>query len=332
MTKGPENILVSICIPTYNGEKYLRQCLDSCLDQDFKDYEIIICDDGSQDGSIAILESYANMHSQITFVKNEKNLGLVENWNKCISLAKGTWIKFVFQDDYISKDCLQKFVNALNPSSVLLVSERNFILPEKASEDLRTYYKNGVKTLRNTNNQKTNTFSPHLISIIAANNIGMNFIAEPTLTFFRKSAVLQLGNFRDTLKQICDLEFFLRLATVHGLTYIPEKLCSFRIHSDSTTSKNIANKYFELRYMEPLLLVYYLLYDVAFSNFRKELSVLQLLKLNIYFQVKSFQAYKINTEHNHQHLVFSDTEPRFNEIKRYKNAPFWIRILAKINK
>ena len=50
------NPIVSICIPTYNGDKYLVECLNSCVNQTFKDYEIIICDDGSSDKSISIIE------------------------------------------------------------------------------------------------------------------------------------------------------------------------------------------------------------------------------------------------------------------------------------
>ena len=53
------NPLVSICIPTYNGDKYLVECLKSCVNQFFKDFEIIICDDGSSDKTISIIESYA---------------------------------------------------------------------------------------------------------------------------------------------------------------------------------------------------------------------------------------------------------------------------------
>ena len=91
--------LVSICIPTYNGEKYLKECLDSCIDQTFKSYEIIICDDCSSDGTIKIIEEYAKIFPQIILFQNDGNLGLVGNWNRCIHHSNGEWIKFVFQDD-----------------------------------------------------------------------------------------------------------------------------------------------------------------------------------------------------------------------------------------
>ena len=81
--------LVSICIPTYNGEKYLKECLDSCIDQTFKNYEIIICDDCSSDGTIKIIEEYAKIFPQIILFQNDGNLGLVGNWNRCIHHSNG---------------------------------------------------------------------------------------------------------------------------------------------------------------------------------------------------------------------------------------------------
>ena len=85
--------LVSICIPTYNGEKYLKECLDSCIDQTFKNYEIIICDDCSSDGTIKIIEEYSEKFPQLKLFINDKNLGLVGNWNQCIHYSNGEWIK-----------------------------------------------------------------------------------------------------------------------------------------------------------------------------------------------------------------------------------------------
>ncbi|MEO6304051.1 MAG: glycosyltransferase, partial [Bacteroidia bacterium] len=234
--------LISICIPTYNGEKYLEECIDSCLLQTFKNYEIIICDDGSSDKTVEIIERYKSKHPAIKFFKNPKNLGLVGNWNKCIELTSGEWIKFIFQDDSLREDCLEKFSKEIDNSVELIVCKRNFKLDKTPTEDEKDYYANRVKTLENTGYFGSTFFAPQIISRIAAHNIALNFIAEPSLTLFRKSVINKIGLFDPELKQICDLEFMLRVASNFGLKYIPEQLCLFMIHSSSTTEKNVTGK------------------------------------------------------------------------------------------
>lgn len=324
--------LVSICIPTYNGEKYLRECLDSCINQTFGSYEIVICDDGSTDTTVRIIEEYMNKSPVIRFFKNERNLGLVENWNKCLTMAKGEWIKFVFQDDYISADCLKEFTDRIEPSAVLMVCERNFILPDHPSEDVVNYYTKGVRTLRNTTAYEGNYYSPVQVSVIAIENMCMNIIGEPSLTFFKKNIVNELGYFNRVLKQICDLEFFLRIAGKYGLTYIPKKLCAFRIHEHSTTSSNLESRFFELKYIEPLLFSYFLLFGKEHQDFRRHLNFFQLLKLKIYFRVKTYQASLINQKEKRGHYLFGDTQHVFKEITPHQKGSFLIKLIALLRK
>ena len=105
-----KNPLVSVLMTAYNREKYIAEAIESVLASTYTNFELIIIDDGSVDNTVQIIESFVALHSQnIKFFKNESNLGLVGNWNKCIDLATGDWIKFVFQDDYITFDCLEKF-------------------------------------------------------------------------------------------------------------------------------------------------------------------------------------------------------------------------------
>src|SRR4051812_42885322 len=111
------NSLVSICIPTYNGEKYLKECFDSVLAQTYANTEVIVVDDGSTDGTFKILEEYASKDNRIKLVKNSANLGLVGNWNRCLEIATGEWIKFAFQDDVLNKNCIEKMIEAAGQHS-----------------------------------------------------------------------------------------------------------------------------------------------------------------------------------------------------------------------
>ncbi|MXV51719.1 glycosyltransferase [Pedobacter sp. HMF7647] len=91
---------ISVVMATYNGERFLAEQLQSIISQTFPPAEIIICDDGSTDGTVAILEEFALKYSFIKIYKNERTLGVVANFKKGVSLTKeNTYIAFADQDD-----------------------------------------------------------------------------------------------------------------------------------------------------------------------------------------------------------------------------------------
>lgn len=100
-------LLLSIIIPVYNAEMYLKECLDSilCQNANKKDYEIICINDGSTDSSQTILEEYQNQHSNVRIVEKE-NGGPSVARNTGLQLARGKWIWFIDSDDYIVNNCL----------------------------------------------------------------------------------------------------------------------------------------------------------------------------------------------------------------------------------
>ncbi len=91
---------ISIIIPVYNSEKYIRECLDSILEQDYEDYEMILIDDGSSDGSVTICEEYAAEHDNISLYRQD-HAGASAARNLGISRSKGSRLMFVDSDDFI---------------------------------------------------------------------------------------------------------------------------------------------------------------------------------------------------------------------------------------
>ena len=117
----------SVIIPVYNAEATLRRCLDSLLKQQFSDYELLLINDGSTDGSDAICREYAGTYHQIRYFRKEnggvstaRNLGLVQ--------AQGEYILFVDSDDYAAKDYFTVLSEALahEPPELLMFGYRNF--------------------------------------------------------------------------------------------------------------------------------------------------------------------------------------------------------------
>jgi len=91
--------MISIAMTAYNGEKYIREQLDSILAQTEDDFEVVICDDASTDSTLSILKEYEKKDNRFRIYENEGNLGYRENFNKAVSLCKGDFIAFSDQDD-----------------------------------------------------------------------------------------------------------------------------------------------------------------------------------------------------------------------------------------
>ena len=107
------DVKISIIIPVYNVEDYLKECLDSVISQTLKDIEIICIDDGSTDSSIGILKTYRKKDFRIKIIK-QKNKGAAKSRNYAIQIAKGEFVCFLDSDDkYPSADILEKlYINA----------------------------------------------------------------------------------------------------------------------------------------------------------------------------------------------------------------------------
>lgn len=106
------NDLVSVIVPVYNVEKYLRKCIDSILGQTYENIEIILVDDGSLDNCPAICDEYAEKDKRITVIHKE-NGGLSSARNVGIDIANGKFISFVDSDDYVAKDMIETAYNAI---------------------------------------------------------------------------------------------------------------------------------------------------------------------------------------------------------------------------
>lgn len=108
---------ISVIIPVYQSEKYLRQCVDSILAQTYKDIEIILVDDGSTDGSDKICDDYASGYANIV-VCHQQNKGVSNARNKGIDLAKGELIVFIDSDDFIAPQILECAVSAFDHTDI----------------------------------------------------------------------------------------------------------------------------------------------------------------------------------------------------------------------
>lgn len=122
---------VSIIIPIYNAEANLKRCIDSVLKQDFEDFELILMDDGSKDGSGSICDEYAKKDERIIVV-HKQNSGVSDTRNQAIALAKGEYLQFLDSDDWITPDATGLLVrSAMENDCDMVISDFYRVIGER---------------------------------------------------------------------------------------------------------------------------------------------------------------------------------------------------------
>ncbi len=112
---------VSVGLPVYNGERYLRISIESILTQTYSDFELIITDNASTDNTERICREYAAIDKRIRYYRNENNIGAPRNFNRAFELSRGEYLKWATSDDYVASEMIEKCLEVLdrNPSVVL---------------------------------------------------------------------------------------------------------------------------------------------------------------------------------------------------------------------
>lgn len=284
---------VSICIPTYNGARYLAACLDSVLNQTYKDIEILAVDDGSMDATLEILERYAASDQKIRLVRNEHNLGLVGNWNRCIELARGEWIKFVFQDDLIAPTCLERLLaTAREQAAQFVICRREFRFEEGTDPQLKQALDEDPTVWSVFGNAPFVT--PLDISQAALRYFGTNLVGEPTGVMVHRTVFERFGKFNPAFIQICDWEYWLRVACNIGVACVPESLATFRVHGGATSSGNREARHFRMILLDQLLLRHELAYNDFFAPIR-QVSRQSVPSINLKLDMAEFAYWVRNT-------------------------------------
>lgn len=112
---------VSILIPVYNREDLISECIQSALDQTFRDFEVIVVDNKSEDRTFEICQDFAKRDFRVKVFQNDTNIGPVRNWLACADKATGEFCKILFSDDVLMSTCLEKMVPRLADPDVAFV-------------------------------------------------------------------------------------------------------------------------------------------------------------------------------------------------------------------
>lgn len=109
---------VSILVPVFNRKEYIAECIQSALDQTLKDFEVVVVDNASDDGTWEICQRFAEQDQRVRVFRNTTNIGPVRNWRRCAEEAKGEFSKILFSDDTLEPGCIAEMVSNLEGHDV----------------------------------------------------------------------------------------------------------------------------------------------------------------------------------------------------------------------
>jgi glycosyltransferase involved in cell wall biosynthesis len=230
---------VSICLPTYNSKPFLVEAIDSILAQTYEDFELLISDDHSSDGTEVIAEAYARKDPRVIVWRNEKNLGGQQNYNLCIRKSRGVFIKPFAADDIMMPDLLEKMLGSItkNPGVSLVSCARRIIDANGVKGDLASSFENSG--MHNGNEIRVQCLQRYVDVF--------NLIGEPTCGFFRRA---QAGEgFDVSYYHMMDLDLWMRILRDGDFYYFAEPLCYYRKHKDTSTCNNFRSLYYLLDFL-----------------------------------------------------------------------------------
>ncbi|MCD0471086.1 glycosyltransferase [Flavobacterium sp. JAS] len=239
--------LVSLCIPTYNGAKFIGEALDAAINQTYNNIEIIISDDDSNDDTLTIINDKLKNSKISYYIYNHKPNGIGANWNNCIRYARGEYIKFLFQDDLMRPDCIEKMIElAITNNNIGLVYCKRTILHDANNLEHKAWINYGgilhkkwfaIDVAAGVLDGKK-----YLSDLYLMNDNPLNKIGEPTAVLLKKRCVDKIGLFDEHLKQTLDIDYWYRLMKYYKIGFIDEELVSFRLHYDQASSVNKRNQ------------------------------------------------------------------------------------------
>lgn len=256
--------LVSICIPTYNGDKYLQEALDSVKNQTYKNIEVIISDDCSKDKTMEICEKFKSEVSFPVHIYPHASKGIGANWNNCIEKSSGQYLKFLFQDDILEPNCVEVMMKILLKNNLEIVVSKRAIIDENSSPIITGQWYQNFNDLQipagipdeelfilSKRNLRNYNFSRYRID---------NIIGEPCVSLFTKKLFKRVGPFNEDLRQILDYEYWLRTLLKYDIGIISQKLVRFRHHEEQASSMNTNNQIDETLIISQILYGKLLLY------------------------------------------------------------------------
>ncbi|MCS5420483.1 MULTISPECIES: glycosyltransferase family 2 protein [Psychrilyobacter] len=287
-------MMVTVLMPVYNAGEFLREAMDSILNQTYEEFEFLIINDGSTDSSVNIIESYED--ERIKLVHNTENMGLIKTLNKGIEIARGKYIVRMDADDIAETNRIETQVNFM-----------------ESNDDVAVAGSNGVIFLSDKPMIKKPTDFPIRYTEIRCRLLFESPIMHPAV-IMRKNVLLENNyRYRDEYKDTEDYGLWVEIAKDHKIVNIPKKLLRYRIVSSSMTNQALKKMSDRIRVMKKIYILGLDYLGVEYSE--DELDIHAEIALSS--TLKHFQYTKRSVEKWLHKLIAAN-----NFIGRYKSEIF----------
>lgn len=207
------NYLISVVLPVYNGEKYLKESIESIIAQTYENWELIIVDDCSTDSSADISKLYASKDSRIHYYRNDTNLKLPRNLNKGFTLTKGQYLTWTSDDNRFRVNALQKMADTLeqNPDIQFVFASCRIIDDNGNPIEHISVSRRSLKRL------------------VGMNSVGACFM-------YTRQVYEKIGNYDSSLIYVEDFDYWQRICAHFKAKTIGEILYEYRWHEGTLTN------------------------------------------------------------------------------------------------
>lgn len=299
--------LVSICIPSYNREKIIAHTIMSVINQTYKNIEIIISDNCSTDMTYTIAEQLQAKDGRIRLFKTDTNLGPLENWKNCLIHVRGKYVKYLWSDDYIESDFIEKCMLGFDDNSAFVYTP------------VKWYDVSSMNIHRTIAFRQKNNGVYQLDDFIESLFLYGNVPVSASCAIFRTQVITEA--FETKIEGVLDLDYGRFGAGIDAImfiygkkyydsfSYVDNTYCYFGLDSDGLTvskGEKLYPYYFSAFY-----------WFAKFQNIHKD--ILQKFKAKILFYNMFFLKDK---------LVKEDLSKLYNSIDVGLNIPFFIKVLV----
>ena len=216
---------ITVAMPVYNGEGYVHLAIQSVLDQTYSDFELLIVDNCSTDGTLEVVKAFSD--PRIRLHVNSSNLGMVGNWNRSVELATGEYIKFLSHDDLLDTTCLEEQIAGFmrhKQENIGIVTCKKKIIN-----------KDGKKVMPGFGLRGQSRVISGSVAIRKSIRSGRNIIGEPSVVLINTSVLKASGPF-ELPEFTPDIKMWFKILQKKDLYFIDKTLASYRISEQSTSS------------------------------------------------------------------------------------------------
>lgn len=282
---------VSILIPTFNRANYLRMAIDSAIEQTYSNIEIIVLDDCSTDETVNVMRDYKNKKNLI-FIRNDKNIGFIKNWNKGMELSTGEYIKIMGDDDLLDKNCITEQARILETSPDIGIVCCNYFIIDGNNKIMQEAGRYPYRLFKSDTKESGSDFTINYL-------LQKRAVGWPTAILFRRLDIKKAGFFDIDMGSPADIDMWCRILRFSNFYYIDKKLANCRLFPGNLSKKLSRHPF---GYKDNMRFYFR---TISYIEDKIDAHAKQIVWMNI---LRSIYRYYANSEGEERDIILSDLQ------------------------